>query len=375
MKSVDIVYFDAGSGHRSAAFALKRVLSAAHPDWRIRSVNLLDILAFDQPFHRMVRVGINYFNWNLKHEYFFDLTGLVRLSLVIQDRVRQAQIERIAEFWRTAPPDTVVSVTPMYNPVLYRSAHLANPNVVCITIPVDFEEIRTRYWFTPKLPDQHYLISTDALDLQARQAGILESHRHRIGGMIIDPAFYTPPPANILDEIARLGLDPSLPTGLVSFGGQGSVVVSRIAERIHAACLPVNMIYLCGRNEAVYERVKASASHFPKLVLQYSDAPPSYYHHLADFLIGKPGSMTLTEALVTETPFIFIKARALAPVQRGNERWILDHETGVRANRVRVLTPAVQQVLNDTQHYRRQAEQHYHRGVFDAAAVIAQLMA
>ena len=43
MKNLDIVFFDAGSGHRSAAVALQKVLSGLYPHWNVRAINIVDI--------------------------------------------------------------------------------------------------------------------------------------------------------------------------------------------------------------------------------------------------------------------------------------------------------------------------------------------
>ena len=343
------------------------------PQLRIRPINLLDIFAYDHSVHRITNRGINYFNWCLKREMVFDLKGLTDLSLLFHDLTNDQQISRIARFWQDDPPQAVISVTPLYNPVLYRCALTANPNALCVTIPVDFEEFRDRYWFTPKMQQQHYLLATPALVAKAERLQIPAEKLHPIGGMIIDPAFYQPPPTNIPERIAALGLDPSLPTGMVSFGAQGSVMVSRVARQITDASLPVNMIYLCGHNEPVYQEVQQMASPYPKVVFRYAPDPPVTYHYLSDFVIGKPGSMTLTEALITETPFIFVKAGGLAPLQRGNERWVLEHGTGIVANGVRQVVPAIRQVISN-ENIRQQTRRHFHRGVFDAASVILELL-
>ncbi|HET9017882.1 MAG TPA: glycosyltransferase [Thermomicrobiaceae bacterium] len=372
MKHAAIVYFDAGSGHRSAARGLAQALRAARPGWRVSAVDLLDVLAPHPWFRRIVQTGINQFNRQLIAERVFGLGGLVNLSLLCHDLLRPAGIARIAEYWRAAPPDAVVSVTPMYNPVLYRSARLANPDVRCITIPVDFEEFKRRYWFTPRV-EQHYLVATDRLEWQARAAKIPPGLVERIPGMIIDPAFYSPPPADIPAELARLGLDPARPTGLVSFGGQGSVVVLEIARRLAAVNAPYNMIFLCGRNRASFEAVRNLPTSYPKLALGYADEPPQFYLHLADVAIGKPGSMTITEALVTHTPFVFIKSRGLAPVQRGNEAWVLAHGVGNVAPDVTHL-PDVMAELLASPAYRANARTHSHRGIFVAAERVAALV-
>src|SRR5262245_10089784 len=84
-KKVDVVFFDAASGHRSAARALERALTAARTGWRVRSVNYSDIVAGNRWWARLVRWGIDEFNWELKRERVFDLRGKVNLSLLFHD--------------------------------------------------------------------------------------------------------------------------------------------------------------------------------------------------------------------------------------------------------------------------------------------------
>ncbi len=48
--------------------------------------------------------------------------------------------------------------------------------------------------------------------------------------MILRPRFYEPVNVDRARERERLGLDPSRPTGLVLFGGQGSKVMLEISE-------------------------------------------------------------------------------------------------------------------------------------------------
>jgi hypothetical protein len=44
MKSIDLVYFNAGGGHRSAAMALDTVIRELALPWRVRLVNLFEVL-------------------------------------------------------------------------------------------------------------------------------------------------------------------------------------------------------------------------------------------------------------------------------------------------------------------------------------------
>ena len=372
LKRIDIVYFDAGSGHRSAAKGLERALAAARPDWSVRMVNVIDVFASNRQFHLIVRTGIAYFNWMLKREKICDLKGLINLSLLLHDLLSFSGLREISLFWAEDPPDAVVSVTPMYNPALYRSVRLVNPHAVCITIPVDFEEVRSRYWFTPKM-EQYYLIPTERLEEQARKAGVPHSFIHRISGMPIDPQFYEFSGTDTAKEVSVLGLDPGLPTGMASFGGQGSVLLIEIAERLARSDLKLNMIFLCGRQATVYKELSNLDTPYRKLVLSYSKETPIHYHRLVDFVIGKPGSMTITEALVIRIPSIVIKSRGMRPVQRGNEEWVRKRGVGVIVDRMDELAPAVKDIIA-SHRYRQNAEREFHRGVFEAADLICQLL-
>ncbi len=44
MKTIDLVYFNAGSGHRSAAMALEAAIREQERPWRVRLVNLFEVL-------------------------------------------------------------------------------------------------------------------------------------------------------------------------------------------------------------------------------------------------------------------------------------------------------------------------------------------
>jgi len=369
-KKISIVYFDAGSGHRSAARALERALAMARPSWQVRMVNVTAVFAPHPRFHWIVCAGIDYFNWMLKRERVFDLRGLINLSLLFHDLLAPRDLMQIATFWASDPPDAVVSVTPMYNAALYRSARLANPDVRCITIPVDFEEAKPRYWFTPKV-EQRYLLASERLAAQARAAGVPNASIQTIPGMIVDPGFYQPPLAEAerRAELARLGLDPNRPTGLVSCGGQGSTILRDIAAGMARSQRLPNIIFLCGRSQDAYVALSAMDMPYPKLVLSYERDTPICYYQLADFVIGKPGTMTITEALVAQKPLIAIKSRGMRPVQAGNERWLQERGVGVVVRQASDIDQAVDRVLGDRA-YGRRAARARHNGVFAAAELI-----
>ncbi len=368
MKKIDIVYFDAGSGHRSAARGLQRTLSELRPNWQINAVNFVDVVAHNRVLFPVIRTGIDYFNWLMIRERVTNFNSIVRSSFFWRDRLSARAMRK---FWSGSPPDLLVSVIPIYNPVLYESLRLANPHAVCVTIPVDYYEHLPGYWFWPPT-DQYYLLATDRLREQARAAGIPKAYQRDISGNIIDPDFYAPPPAKPREAIAALGLDPRLPTGIVSFGGQGHNIAASIAQRLSRDNLGINMIFLCGRNENVVSKLKGLETTYKKLVLGYTAETPVKYLQLADFIIGKPGGMTMTESLVLQKPLIAIRSKSLAPVQRGHEDWIERHGTGIVIESPAELASAIKLALSSEQ-YRQNAAREFHRGVFEAAEILCGL--
>ena len=51
--TVDLMYFDAGGGHRAAALALRDVLLRQRRPWTVRMVNLTEVLDRGQLFRRL----------------------------------------------------------------------------------------------------------------------------------------------------------------------------------------------------------------------------------------------------------------------------------------------------------------------------------
>lgn len=372
LSRIDVVYFDAGSGHRSAALGLARALEDGFPV-RARAVDVLEVIRGHALFHRTVRAGIGYFNWWLRREGVWDLKGLINLSLLSHDLVSTAGVRAIAGHWAEEPPCAVVSVTPMYNPVLARALRLARPGAPYVVVPVDMEEGKPRYWFDPRT-DADYLLTGPRQREQALRAGIPAERLHELPGMVIDPVFYGPPPPDRAAALEGLGLDSGRPTGVVSFGGQGSVLVERCVRALEGVERPLNVIALCGRDAALRARVESLPTRHRRVVFGFAPEPPVHYLHLADFAVGKPGSMTIVEALTTGTPILALRSGGMWVVQRGNERWVEEVGAGAVVPRPEALPAAVARVLDDPALPERLRALR-HDAVFAAARRVAELAA
>ena len=52
MRKVDLIYFNAGGGHRASAMALQEVIRDQQRPWDVRLVNLSEVLDSDGSFRR-----------------------------------------------------------------------------------------------------------------------------------------------------------------------------------------------------------------------------------------------------------------------------------------------------------------------------------
>ncbi len=369
-RRVDILFADAGSGHRTAATGLASALRAARPGWRVEPLDLLDLLGAQPRLAAHVRSGLDRFNRLLREDRirYIEAAGTAISSVVVRGRMRPAAM---SGFWPGDPPDAVVSLIPFFNPPVYQAARLVNPAVHCVTVPVEPIETTRDYWLTPGT-DQEYLLATDALWEAATKRGIPAARMHRIGGMIIDPCFYDPPVLDVPQELAALGLEPGRPTVLVHFGQQGSELAKAADAALAGGRLRANAIFLAGRHRELMEYLQTHNTCYPKAVRPFEPDPPVRYLAMADAVVGKSAGMTMTEALVAGKPVVAVRSRSYAPTWWANEAWIERTGIGTVVRRPSELPAAIQQVLGDGSH-RQNAARHAHRAVFEAADFLCGL--
>src|SRR5262249_55050602 len=158
---------------------------------------------------------------------------------------------------------------------------------------------------------------------QAIAAGCPPYRVHCTSGMILRPEFYAREPIDRVAERARLGIDATTPTGLGLFGGTGSQVMKRIAQRLPTTPL----ILLCGRNAALAAELQAMPAEAPRVVVGFTSDVPRWMR-LADFFIGKPGPGSLSEAVQQRLPVIVTRNSWTMPQERWNTEWVIERGVG-----------------------------------------------
>ena len=369
MPSIDFVYFDAGGGHRAAATALRSVVEEQARPWDVRLVNLQEVLDSLDVFRKITGLRLeDIYNTMLARGWTLgSAQGLQFMHGVIR-LYHRATVRLLQEYWIKTRPDMVVSVVPNFDRAIYESLKAALPAVPMVTILTDFADFPPHFWIE-RGQEQYFICGTEKAVSQARAMGYHNGQIYTTSGMILRPKFYEPVTADRASERRRLGLDPDRLTGVVLFGGQGSSVMLQIARRLP----DVQLILICGKNQALAGRLRALPSKAPRYVEGFTPEIP-YYMHLADFFIGKPGPGSISEAVQMKLPVIVERNIWTLPQERYNADWVVEKNVGLVLPNFSGIREAVARLEQDFATYRANVEKIRNRAVFEIPDILATIL-
>lgn len=370
MKTIDLIYFNAGGGHRASALALEAVIREQGRPWRIRLVNLFEVLDPSGHFRRFTgKAPEDWYNQRLARGWTIGMAQELKL---LQGLIRMghARLVRALQLhWLGTEPDLVVSLVPNFNRPLYDSLASALPGVPYVTLLTDLADFPPSFWIESG-QDQHFICGTPKAVEQARKLRHPDGRIHATSGMIIRPEFYKQPALDPADERRRHGLDPALPTGLVLFGGHGSRAMVPIARKLADKA---QLILICGHNRPLADRLRALPQGLPRLVVGFSSEIP-YYMRLADFFIGKPGPGSLSEAVQMKLPVIVVDNAWTMPQERYNAQWVRENGFGIVHPSFRTIDAAVAQLLGRLEDYRARVRGYDNRALFEIPKILDRLL-
>lgn len=367
---IDLVWFNAGGGHRAAAQALADAIQAQGLPWRVRRINLTEVL---DPQHRFERLtGLqpeDLYNKRLASGFTLGLAQELKLLQAAIRLAHPALVQRLARHWRDSAPDLVVSLIPNFNRALHDSLAMARPGVPFVTVLTDMADHPPSFWIEPTTA-QHLVCGTAHAAAQALAAGCAAARVHCSAGMLLRPDFHAPPAMDRRAERLRLGLDAHTPTGLVLFGGAGSSIMKRIAQRLPDTPL----ILLCGRNAALAQELRALPAAAPRVVLEFTPEVARWMR-LADFFIGKPGPGCLSEAVQSGLPVIVTRNAWTMPQERWNTEWVRQQGVGVVLRSFAQIGPAVHDVCARLPALRAAVRAVENRAHLEVPQILARILA
>jgi 1,2-diacylglycerol 3-beta-galactosyltransferase len=372
--TIQVVFFDAGGGHRSAAMALAEAVRIEKRPWKVELINLQQILGHLDFVRKATGVySQDVYNWSLRRGWTQAPSRVLPAMHGIIRLLHPRMVRELCDFWSVHRPDLVVSVIPHFNRALYESVSIALPGTPLVTVLTDIADHPPHFWIERQ--NQHFICGSDRAVTQALGIGVPPDHVWRVSGMPIHPRFYDPIHAERGAERVRYGLEPDVPTGLVLFGGYGSSVMLDIMERLSRVELPVQLILLCGRNKELAAALAKSPSSIRRVIRTFVDDVTGYMH-LSDFFIGKPGPGCVSEALAMKLPVIVERNYRTMVQERYNCDWLEEQGAGIVVPSFAKIAPAVAKLLDPLiyQGFRERIVMLNNRAVFEITGIVEKIL-
>ncbi len=370
MQTIDLVYINAGGGHRSAATALEMAIREQGREWQVRLVNLFEVLDPQDVFRRTTGVKPeDYYNVRLARGWTIGLAQELRILQMLIRLTHKSLVSQLRRHWQASKPDLVVSLVPNFNRAMFQALASARPHVPFTTILTDLADFPPHFWIEPNQA-QHFICGTPRALAQANAAKANDAVVHETSGMIISPNFYRDLTVDRRAEMQKLQLDPDRPTGLVMFGGHGSRAMRRISKRLD----DVQLILACGHNAVLAQQLRAMPALAPRVVVGFT-SQISYYMQLCDFFIGKPGPGSISEAVQQGLPVIVVRNAWTMPQERYNTQWVEENSVGVVLDSFKAIRAGVAQVAEHIDLYRAGVKRMHNRAVFEIPEILEKILA
>jgi processive 1,2-diacylglycerol beta-glucosyltransferase len=213
-----------------------------------------------------------------------------------------------------------------------------------------------------------YCVATESIADKLRLRSVPNERVH-VTGIPLMPEFKNPP--SQAEARQKLGLEPGCRTVLVT-GGWFGIGVSDAVKGLMECALDCQVLVTTGRAEGEeIRRLKHLARRFPRRLrlIEWSDQMPTLLR-AADVVVGKPGGLSVTEALACGRPFF--ATTSLGGQEGFNLRFLEQHGVG-RQVTLEQLFDALYTLLSHPPELKRAQTRTWRLGCRDGAERIAAL--
>ena len=240
----------AGGGHVAAAQALAEAVERQGRAWKLDLVDTdVVLLPADPAYWFFRRSWSEVYNFLLRKGWTYDSSFQIWMGHLLYFLYEPIQVRLLRRCWRALRPELVISVAPHVNRALYRSLKKELPGAEFVTILTDLADYPPHFWIEPQ--DQHFICGTAKAVEQAEAIAGRVARIWRVSGMLLRGDFYKPPCGDRETERHNFGLDPRKLTGVVTYGAHGSRAMLKIARIVARSELPIQLVFMCGRNASL----------------------------------------------------------------------------------------------------------------------------
>ncbi|MFH1857229.1 MAG: glycosyltransferase [Candidatus Omnitrophota bacterium] len=335
-----IIYASAGAGHKKAGEAL---FEAAKTTAKECDVELFDALDYTNPFFKWFYgasylFAINYlsFIWGFFY-YSLDCKPVYALARPLRSLLNFLNSKRLRDKFINEKPDVIISVHFFASQV---AASLIRKGVLktkLITVLTDF---RPHYvWINRET--HFYTTALDSAKEELSRRGVPEE-KVKVYGIPVSPLFSRQEEKNTLRK--KLGFGEKNFVVLTASGGFGVGPIEKMLERLDKSSLNVEMAVVCGKNQALFEKLKKAEFNKKISIFGFVDN----MHELmkaSDLIVTKAGGLSVSESLACNLPLVIVRP---VPGQEGrNCRILVQNKLAVKLTRLKDLENIIFKFIRD----------------------------
>lgn len=342
MSGILILSARVGAGHIRAAEAIKQAYAELSPTESVHHLETLDYVnpVFSELYTKTYVDTVNtmptLYGWYYNEREKWAKHDLLRPAF---QRLNAQPFIKLIEEHR---PDITVCTHPMPAEIiswLVREGRLATRQAVVVT---DFD-IHVQ-WLCPN--PVHYFVAIDEARAHLEALGVPPTDV-TVSGIPIDPVFSRPKDAAAMRDKHGLARDATVV--LISAGGFGMGRVEEIIRSLLRLQRRTQVVAICGNNPELMDRVQHLAGEVPSSLVMIKalgfTTDMDEYMAASDLIVGKPGGLTMSEALARSQ--IFVVVNPIPGQEERNADHLLEEGAAIRCNNLPVLAYKIERILSD----------------------------
>ena len=352
MSGVLILSARVGAGHIRAAQAIQKAFAESGAT---ESVHCVETLDYANPLFRRLytKAYVDMVNtMPALYGFYYDEREKRAKHELLRPAFARLNTRPLIKLLEEHQPDITVCTHFMPAEIiswLVREKKLATRQAIVVT---DFD-IHVQ-WLCPS--PAHYFVAIDEARADLEALGVPPT-AITVSGIPIDPLFSQPKDSGAMRD--KHGLRRDAIVILISAGGFGIGQVEEVLASLLQLRHPAEIIAVCGRNEELKARVNRLADDVPAAsrvtlkVVSYTTAMDEYMT-ASDFVVGKPGGLTMSEALACGK--VFVVVNPIPGQEERNADHLLEEGAAIRCNNLPVLAYKIDRLLDEPERHKSMRE-------------------
>lgn len=349
MKRALILTASIGGGHNATSQAIKEFSDKFRNDYQ---VEIVDILEYIRPVLSKI-VGKSY---EINAKTFPEVYGwLYELNNSTEGKWTKNNLSlfysKLKELIETFKPDYIICVHPVSISNIIKTRKRYNYGYKVVVLVTDYDYHSS--WINVEA--DAFIVSSNYMKFRMMDDDIPIEKIHVTG----IPTSLINKKITLKDEARRL-LELKDKTTILAMGGSfGAGKLKRLMNVIGESDLDVQTIFIAGKNKRTKRILEKHMKEFDKdfRVLGFTDQV-SLYMDASDFLITKPGGLTISEALIKNIPIII--NNPIPGQEEENAIYLLNKGIAVRLNKDNEISALLKDLINDPIRIRNMKEMQKH---------------